>query len=157
MLSRAELRAELTRKRLVYSPTLRCSYPVCSICRDPIIGGGEIHESLITRGMIRDPSKDHLILVPENSNLVHATCHPKSGRGNPYEFSQCVDNLFSWEKDGVVEWLENIEGEFKLTTTQARRDYLNALNNGHWSLSMDSGKVSAPETYAFLEEMNSEK
>ena len=40
----------------------------------------EIHKSIITRCMIRNPGKTPLVPVPENSNLVYSKCHPKVAR-----------------------------------------------------------------------------
>ena len=59
--------------------------------------GGEIHESIITRGMIRNADKVHLILVPENSNLVHSDCQPESGRGSEQARVPPASNLSSAE------------------------------------------------------------
>ena len=121
--SRSELRGELTRRRRVYIPGVG-KFPICCICGEPIKGGGEIHESIITRGMLRDRDKLHLILVPENSNLVHSGCHPKSGRGSDEEFRKCAVDLYFHERDRVLEWLEEIESEFPIIVTQIRREYL---------------------------------
>ena len=127
MLSRNELRGELTRKRRVYIPG-HGTYPICCICGQPIKGGGEIHESIITRGMIRNADKAHLILVPENSNLVHSDCHPESGRGSEQDFRKCANDLYLYEGSKVLEWLESIEFEFSTLVPQVRRDYLMQIN-----------------------------
>ncbi len=124
--SRNELRGELTRKRRVYIPG-HGTFPICCICGEPIKGGGEIHESIITRGMIRDKDKVDLILVPENSNLVHSACHPESGRGGDAEFRKCCEDLFVHEDGRVLEWLDRIAEEFSTIVTQVRRDYLVAI------------------------------
>lgn len=123
MLSRNELRGELTRKRRVYIPG-HGTFPICCICGKPIKGGGEIHESIITRGMIRSADKAPLILVPENSNLVHSDCHPNSGRGSEQEFKKCCEDLALHEGTRVLDWLIGIEVEFPAVVEQARREYL---------------------------------
>ncbi|MEI7846962.1 MAG: hypothetical protein WCK35_14270 [Chloroflexota bacterium] len=115
MLSRNELRGELTRKRRVYVPG-HGTFPICCICGEPIKGGGEIHDSIITRGMIRNADKVHLILVPENSNLVHSDCHPESGRGSELD-------LHTHEGYKVLEWLERIQEEFPALVGQVRYEY----------------------------------
>jgi hypothetical protein len=157
MLSRAELRAELTRKRAMYFPKSMGRYALCAICGCGLTEAGEIHESIITRGMLRDADRSHLILVPENSNLVHTKCHPESGRGGIREFSQCAINLMIWEKDHVIEWLDSLDGEFNILAQQAKRDYLNAINDYCWRISADSIKKIAPKTHDLLKEMNDGK
>ena len=127
MLSRNELRGELTRKRRKYIPGLG-SFPICCICGEPIKGGGEIHESIITRGMIRNSDKVHLILVQENSNLVHSDCHPESGRGSDLDFWKCANDLFLYEGRGVLDWLDQIQEEFPTIVAQAKREYLQKIN-----------------------------
>jgi hypothetical protein len=127
IISRNVLRGELTRKRRVYIPG-HGTFPVCCICGEPIKGGGEIHESIITRGMIRNADKVNMILVPENSNLVHSLCHPESGRGSDQDFRKCANDLFHYEGGKVLEWLESIEFEFSTLVPQVRRDYCNQLN-----------------------------
>jgi hypothetical protein len=127
MLSRNELRGELTRKRRVYIPG-HGTFPVCCICGMPIKGGGEIHESIITRGMIRNADKVHLILVPENSNLVHSDCHPESGRGSEQDFKKCCVDLYLHEGGKVLDWLDGIEEVFPTVVAQARRDYLRKID-----------------------------
>ena len=124
--SRNELRGELTRKRRVYIPGVG-TFPICCICGEPIRGGGEIHESLITRGMLRDKDKLHLILVPENSNLVHSACHPESGRDSDEDFRKCCADLFVHEDDHVLEWLARIQDEFPTVVTKTKLDYLRQL------------------------------
>ena len=126
MLSRNELRGVLTRKRRKYIPGLG-SYPICCICGEPIKGGGEIHESIITRGMIRNSDKVHLILVPENSNLVHSDCHPESGRGSDLDFWKCANDLNLHEGNKVFQWLENIQEEFPTIVAQSKREYLQQI------------------------------
>jgi len=153
MLSREELRGELFRKRRVFTFGRR-HYPLCAICTQPLVHGGEIHESLITRGMIRDIDKAELILVPENSNLVHPECHPSSGRGSPEDFSKCCVNLLVCEKDGVMKWFDHIESELPIIVPQAKRDYLNGL----WFANRKGtvayfAKEMAPETYELLKEL----
>jgi len=147
MLSRDAFRGELVRKRRQYV-FRKGSLPLCAICIQPITGGGEIHESIITRGMIRDISKADLILVPENSNLVHTECHPKSGRGSEKEFILCATNLLVHEKDRVIEWLERIESELPIIVPQVRREYLNAI-----CLNLAYAQRYAPWTYTLLNEV----
>ena len=115
MLSRNELRGELTRKRRVYIPG-HGTFPICCICGEPIKGGGEIHESIITRNMIRNADKLHFILVPENSNLVHSLCHPESGRGSDQDFRKCANDLYYHEGGRVLAWLDKIKDEFPETS-----------------------------------------
>jgi hypothetical protein len=73
------------------------------------VGNVEIHESIITRGMIRNADKVQLILVPENSNLVHSKCHPESGRGSEDDFKKCCDDLYLHESGRVLDWLDGIQ------------------------------------------------
>ena len=121
--SRNELRGELTRKRRMYIPGVG-KFPICCICGEPIRGGGEIHESLITRAMIRNADKVHLILVPENSNLVHSRCHPESGRGSQQDFWKCANDLYLYEGGRVLAWLESIRADFPTVVKQAMHDFL---------------------------------
>ena len=126
MLSRNELRGELTRRRRTYIPGVG-TFPVCCICGKAIIGGGEIHESIITRGMIRSIDKACLILVPENSNLLHTACHPDCGRGDDEDFKKCANDLYLHEGKKVLEWLDRIEAELPTLVKQMRREYLSQI------------------------------
>ena len=123
MPSRSELRGELTRRRRTYIPGVG-TFPVCCICGKAIIGGGEIHESIITRGMVRSIDKAYLILVPENSNLLHTACHPESGRGSAEDFLKCANDLYLYEGDRVIQWLDRIEAELPTIVKQVRREFL---------------------------------
>ena len=161
MLSRAELRAELTERRAVWSFIDKCYLPICAVCGEFILHGGEIHESLITRAALRDADRAHLILVPENSNLVHTICHPSSGRGNSNQFHNCAIDLFLWEGDGVLDWLDSLEGEFRLLAVQSKRDYLNAFDSGFLDrISLSPGLITLDfqqKTRSALKEMHNEK
>ena len=151
--SRDELRGYLTRKRRMYF-SKEGSYPKCPICLRPIKGGGEIHESLITRGMLRDVDRADLILVPENSNLVHSECHPESGRGNKCDFHRCANDLVYHEMDRVIEWLDQIEPELPIIVPQVRRDYLNAIKEVFGYDLTPITRIKSPKTVSKIEEMN---
>ena len=90
--------------------------------------GGEIHESIITRGMLGDKDKLHLILVPENSNLVHSACHPESSKGSETNFKKCCADLKLNEGDKVLAWLEGVENEVPIIVALVRREYLTRIN-----------------------------
>jgi len=78
--------------------------------------------------MIRNSDKVHLILVQENSNLVHSDCHPESGRGSDLDFWKCANDLFLYEGRGVLDWLDQIQEEFPTIVAQAKREYLQKIN-----------------------------
>lgn len=124
---RAYLRAQLTRQRRWNIPG-QGYFPQCPICFKAIKNGGQIHESIITRGMLRSVNKAHFILVPQNSNLVHTWCHPESGRGSESDFRRCCMDLLMSEADGVMTWLETIAPSMPIVVAQARRDYLMMLD-----------------------------
>ena len=74
--------------------------------------------------MVRSIDKAHLILVSENSNLLHTACHPESGRGSAEDFLKCANDLYLYEGDRVIQWLDQIEAEIPTIVKQVRREYL---------------------------------
>jgi hypothetical protein len=81
---------------------------VCAICNEPINGGGDMHEALVTRGDVtKRPYLMYLIMAPENCVLLHRECHTVAST----EMGQkaCARHLLAYEgKERILTFLKGL-------------------------------------------------
>ena len=87
-------------------------YPVCAVCRDPIFGGPDMHEAILTRRDIMGVEKAlPMIMRRENCVLVHpggsaSKCHSLAHSDRV----TVIRRLIEYEGfDHIMEWLEDMK------------------------------------------------
>jgi len=108
--SRMQLSRMLHRDRASYIP-LFGSIPTCPICSEPIIGGGNMYEALITRSSVIKTSEEIQDMVNHACNCIirHRICPDgKISHTDGEEFwAKCLHHLIYWEgREAVEEYLK---------------------------------------------------
>lgn len=107
------MKLELVETRGRYTLGIGRTHPVCPICDHPITAGPDLHEALITRGLIQGAGLQELTYHRCNVVLRHHVCPDKQyhtpGRGGMDTFRKCVVHLCEWEgTENVREYLQEI-------------------------------------------------
>lgn len=98
-------------------------YPVCPVCTNAILPhqGVEMHEALLTRGMVIREHQ-HLIMVKYNCVNLHLVCHPMAR--SKLAQKDIIRYLIAWETSaGILSWLL----EIKSTITSSEIDSLERI------------------------------
>ena len=127
------LKIQLVSNRGTYfrgnSLTKAGKYPVCPICKFPIAVDPDMHEALITKGMVRHNKNIDMINSRFNCVLRHNQCpdgthYHTSGAGSWEEYKACVKNLISFEgAKNVANWLQSMDQYFPNISKDAMRKF----------------------------------
>lgn len=110
--TRLLLSARLNHGRAIYIEG-KGKLVICPICDEPIIGLGDLHEALITKGDVMKSKEKDAINSRYNCVHRHNTCPNQKGshtpgHGGPETFKKCVRALIKYEGyEAIKEWLES--------------------------------------------------
>ena len=102
--------------------------PRCPICAKLIYGNFDMHEAIITRGMVQMSSleKKEKIHVKENVVLLHPECH-KDARSSTNK-EKCILDIVNYEgEEAVLNWLESIRDDFPTIVDNSIREVQNII------------------------------
>ena len=105
--------------------------PFCPICHFPILdveNNCDMHEAIITKGMVMTTEFDNEINVRENCVLRHHICPDKhyhgSGTGGDTTIVPCIAHLVAWEGAMAIEnWLSGFSTKFRSIGDEAYLRY----------------------------------
>ena len=122
------LKLQLSRERSTYVPG-KASAPICPICDRPIFDDeGDLHECIVTRGMVAGTSKEKRNTIYSRYNCVlrHNTCPDgqshKPGIGSETDFEECLRQIVEYEGyDKIIEWLDRLAEIYPIVASQAKQ------------------------------------
>ena len=135
--TRSLLKLRLLSERAVYTPG-KGKFPVCPICNDPVMYGGDMHEALITKGMVRGNKDADKINSRQNCVIRHNEC-PDGQRHNPgvgseWDFISCLKQIVWFETYGaVIIWLNQMKEYFPVVADQVLQRVMFAEVEGYLS------------------------
>lgn len=110
-ISRMQLKQDLMTSRTVF--TKEGWKPECAYCGKPIMQGGEMHETIVTRGDIRMARHLHTVVMHRcNCSIVHSECHQEAATKEGTQ--KVIKHIIKHEgKDAVLNWLYNMRVELR--------------------------------------------
>jgi len=117
------LKIRLVSTRSTYIPG-KGKYPICPICKEIIRNDPDMHEALITKGMVRGHKKGLLINSQFNCVLRHNVCPDGQkhdpGVGSEEDYRKCLKHLIAFEGlQDITQWLVDMEKHFPTVARQA--------------------------------------
>lgn len=133
VIARNLLKLAIVSERKIFTP--RGYYPICPICGQLISDDPDMHEALITKGMVSGNEYIDMINSRANCVLRHHICPggkqshlPGTGSQNDYE--NCVDDLVKWNGiDGILAWFYMVALLFPHAEREARFRFLGYVNH----------------------------
>jgi hypothetical protein len=127
------LKLDLLSERAQYIPG-KGEYPICPICNEPIREGADMHEAIITRGMVNGNKDEEKIYSCYNCVLRHSVCpngqSHTPGIGSEITFEKCLTQICHFEgKDNILLWLSEMENFFPIVAKQAKLRVQSVLNS----------------------------
>ena len=119
------LKIDLVSERSIFVPG-KGRFPICPICRQPILGAPDLHEAIITRGQVAGTAKEKRDKINSRYNCVlrHNTCPTGQshipGIGSREDFDACLGQIIDFEGYELLqEWLNSMTYYYPIVAAQA--------------------------------------